>query len=326
MTENALISVIVPIYKVEKYLDRCIESIIGQTYKNLEIICVNDGSPDKCPEICDAWAKRDSRIKVIHQKNAGSGQSRNNAMDIAKGKFISFVDSDDYIAPRMFEVLMDAVTDDVDIAECDYCIVTDKNADFSVDFSNPERKKYATHEAMVEHFNGRIFAQVIWNKIYRKNVIEEVRFPKGKMIDDEFWTYRALGNARTLVHVYKKLYAYQQQENSVMHTSFSLKRLQAIEALEGKANYISNTFPDLEFEARKELWYSCLYLGQMSLRYLSKEEQKQAFKVIRTSVNEYPLSRSDVKRLDNQYKLWWLFSKHSIKMTCMVRNLLNIGE
>ena len=112
-----LISVIVPVYKVEKYLDKCVSSIINQTHRNLEIILVDDGSPDHCGAMCDAWAEKDSRIKVIHQENAGGGAARNAALDMARGELIAFVDSDDYIAPDMYEHLYKLIATGADIAE-----------------------------------------------------------------------------------------------------------------------------------------------------------------------------------------------------------------
>ena len=118
MIQNERISVIVPIYKAEQYLDRCIQSIVDQTFKNLEIILVDDGSPDNCGDMCDAWAAKDSRIQVIHQPNAGGGAARNAALDIASGAFVGMVDSDDYIAPDMFLHLHELLETGADIAEC----------------------------------------------------------------------------------------------------------------------------------------------------------------------------------------------------------------
>ena len=107
---NELISVIVPIYKVEAYLDECVQSIVNQTYRNLEIILVDDGSPDNCPEMCDEWARKDLRIKVIHKANAGAAAARNTAIDQAKGDYLGFVDGDDYIAENMFEEMLVALS------------------------------------------------------------------------------------------------------------------------------------------------------------------------------------------------------------------------
>ena len=118
MTQLPLISVIVPVYKVENYLDCCVQSIVNQTYSNLEIILIDDGSPDASGAMCDAWAEKDSRIRVIHQENAGGGAARNAGLDAARGEIISMIDSDDYICPRMYAYLVSLMTEDVDIAEC----------------------------------------------------------------------------------------------------------------------------------------------------------------------------------------------------------------
>ena len=119
MNNNPKISVIVPVYKVEKYLDRCVESIVNQTYKNLEIILVDDGSPDNCPVMCDEWAEKDERIRVIHKENGGLADARNAGMNIATGDYIGFVDSDDWIEPNMYEVLLkNALKYDADISRC----------------------------------------------------------------------------------------------------------------------------------------------------------------------------------------------------------------
>lgn len=116
-----LLSVIVPVYKVESYLDRCVESIVGQSYRNLEIILVDDGSPDGCPEKCDDWAKRDNRIKVIHKQNAGLGFARNSGLDIATGEYVAFVDSDDYIENDMYRTLIDAACrHNADMVSCGF--------------------------------------------------------------------------------------------------------------------------------------------------------------------------------------------------------------
>ena len=109
--QDALVSVIVPVYKVEKYLDKCIESIVGQTYKNLEIILVDDGSPDNCPAMCDSWAQKDSRIKVIHKPNGGVSSARNTALDAASGEYICFVDSDDVLELDTVKYMVDNISD-----------------------------------------------------------------------------------------------------------------------------------------------------------------------------------------------------------------------
>ena len=137
-----LISVIVPVYKVEAYLDRCVQSIVDQTYTNLEIILVDDGSPDRCPQMCDEWAKRDARIRVIHKPNGGGAQARNVGLERASGEYIAFVDSDDYLLPGMYEALLCALMQtNCDIAECDYYVV---NSDVFPRYETIQRLKVYT--------------------------------------------------------------------------------------------------------------------------------------------------------------------------------------
>lgn len=225
-----LISVIIPVYNVEKYLNKCITSVVEQTYKNLEIIIVDDGSTDQSPEICDEWKKRDSRIQVVHSSNGGAGKARNTALDMATGDYVTFVDSDDYIAPQMYQVLLEQFYDGIGIVECNYSMVYDDSEKFK-----EERKIYKIHtysamQAMHENINDHIFRQLIWNKMYRKDVIKGIYFPTGNKIDDEFWTYQAIGNASKLIYIDQKLYAYRQQEQSVMHLLDAKKRLEALKA------------------------------------------------------------------------------------------------
>ena len=188
-----LISVIVPVYKVEQYLDKCVQSIVEQTYKNLEIILVDDGSPDSCGAMCDAWAAKDSRIKVIHQENAGGAAARNTGLDAASGMLIAFVDSDDYLAPSMYQRLYAVLhKTGADIAECDYLPVTNDLAQAPV--SDEAIVTFTPKEALYQNLYNISCKTVIWNKLYRKKAIDTIRFVEGKTIDDEFFTYRVIGS------------------------------------------------------------------------------------------------------------------------------------
>lgn len=177
---SPLISVIVPVYKVEKFLDKCISSLISQSYKNLEIILVDDGSPDKSGKICDAWSNKDDRILVIHQRNSGAGAARNTALKKARGDYITFVDSDDYIAPQMYEYMLSLFENDIDIVECDYVNVWDDYMNFDNNESVDQAKLYTCVEALKENIQDHYFRQLIWNKLYRKNVVEGIFFLLGK--------------------------------------------------------------------------------------------------------------------------------------------------
>lgn len=319
------ISVIVPVYKVEAYLDRCVQSIVDQSYRNLEIILVDDGSPDRCPELCDAWARKDARIRVIHQNNAGAGAARNAGIAVAAGDFFAFVDSDDCLSPHMYEHLLNLMDTDTDIVECDFFATEALSPAFPPIEDTCEVSSHTPQQAMEAHIADHIFRQTIWNKLYRRHTIQGVLFPVGKLIDDEFWTYRVLGNAKKLKHSTAKLYAYMQQPDSVMHISYSLRRLQAVEAKEKRLAYVKDFFPSLVPQAAANLWGTCLYQGQMSLKHLCKEEQSKAFLFLKEATRFISFKIIRYSDLSLLYRIWFTLSKLSFRITCKLRNLLNIG-
>lgn len=319
MEHLPLISVIVPVYKVEAYLDKCISSIAAQIFSNLEIILVDDGSPDRSGAICDAWAAKDSRIRVIHQANAGGGAARNVALDAAQGELIAFVDSDDYISPDMLAHLYELLMQGADIAECGHIDVTDDNAVFG---GSTEIRTYTVREAMEAHVHDRIFRQLIWNKLYRREVVGEVRFPVDKKIDDEFFTYQVLGNAKTLIRSEKICYAYRQQASSVMHSMGAGRRLEAVEAKLQRHRYIELHFPDLAGLSGKDLWFTCIYQGQLALRQLDPEEADRTLTYLDGVLRDNPcdLSISTAKE-----KLWLILAQFSLRGVCRLRNAIKIG-
>lgn len=319
---DELISVIVPVYKVEPFICHCVNSILNQTYRNLEIILVDDGSPDRCPGICDEFKRKDNRVQVIHQNNGGGGDARNKALDIARGEFIVFVDSDDYIESTMIEILYNQFQDEIDIVECDYCITEDDYAEF--DLNDSKIKLFTASEAMRENINDRIFRQLIWNKMYRKSVIKDTRFPIDKKIDDEFWTYQVLGNARKLIYSGKKLYAYRQQPNSVMHLLNIEKRYQAVEAKIQRHKYICEKMPELESLSLNNLWFTCLYQGQLILQLKGKEEYQEIWWKLNRVFHNYPISQSNLK-ISIKQKFWLNMVSKSFYWTCWIRNFLRIG-
>lgn len=317
--EQPLISVIVPVYKVEPYLDKCISSIVNQTYKNLEIILVDDGSPDNCPAMCDAWAEKDSRIRVLHQRNQGGGAARNAGLDLASGRLIAFVDSDDYIAPDMYAHLYTLLEQGVDIAECSYVEVVGDDAVFACGY---ETHSYTVQEAMEEHIQDRVFRQLIWNKLYRRHVMDGIRFPTDKKIDDEFFTYRVLGNANALIHSTKVCYAYRQQSESVMHSMPISKRIQAVEAKTQRHTYIKTHFPKLTDLSARDLWFTCIYQGQLALRELDDSAARNTMADLITVLKENPIS---MRTCNAKEKLWLILARKDLRLACCVRNILKIG-
>ena len=244
MDRTECISVIVPVYKVEAYLDRCVESIVNQTTRNLEIILVDDGSPDHCGAMCDAWAFRDDRIKVIHKENGGLSDARNAGLQMASGAYISFVDSDDWIHPEFLERLYNAaVLHGADLAACDIRIVNpgDEGNDEVV---QGESIPYAAEQAIETLTNGVGFRAVAWNKLYSASLLLGESFPVGKYHEDEFFTYRILDKARRLAYVDAQLYFYLQRPGSIMQT-VSVKHLDLLDAYLERMELFREKYPRL---------------------------------------------------------------------------------
>ena len=325
ISHQSLISVIVPVYNVEQYLDRCVESIVNQTYSNIEIIIVDDGSTDGSPAKCDAWAERDPRIKVIHKENGGGAQARNVGLDVASGEYITFVDSDDAMHSQMYRRLLSAVEiSGADIAECGF--VTEEN-DLPESVSGDVEiiGEYNAVQALEQNIDDKILRQLIWNKIYAKDVLHDVRFVEGRVIDDEFFTYRALGNAKKCVVIPDKLYYYRQHDNSVMHKTYSLKRLDDIDAKCARQQYLEDHFPSLISKGRVSIVGSCIFQGQMTLIHLKGEEKNKAFEIFRSTVKKYKVGRADVSDLPLKRKVWLLMARYNLKLTCRIKNLLKLG-
>lgn len=224
---NDLISVIVPVYNVESYLEQCIDSILAQTYKNLEIILVDDGSTDRSGEICDRYAEQDSRIRVVHQANGGVSSARNSGLQICRGNYLGFVDSDDYIDRDMYRILLDnLLREDADISACDMYSVF---SDYIQAWKNGGKKYYFSgKEAAKGLFNlGEIFHEGIkfaaCNKLYRRKVFfpengERITFPKGRLYEDFCVILAVTYRANHIVYSGENLYYYRQRAGSTTHT------------------------------------------------------------------------------------------------------------
>lgn len=227
----AEISVIVPVYKVENYLDRCVQSILNQTYQDFELILVDDGSPDNSGALCDGYTHQDSRVHVIHQGNAGAAAARNAGLDWAEGsdsQWILFVDSDDWAHPRMFETLVHAAQAlGTDMSICGYGET--EGEDPWEDAPIPEPELWQARDFYPARFIG---ATVPWGKLYRKEAFRGIRYPVGKYIDDEFVTYRLLFAAERLAVVSAPLYAYFFNREGLMKRAWHPKLLYAWEAFE----------------------------------------------------------------------------------------------
>lgn len=237
-----LISVIVPIYKVEKYLRCCIDSILCQSYVNLEILLVEDGSPDECGTICDAYAAKDSRIRVLHKENGGLSDARNAGIANASGEWIFFVDADDYIHPEMIEKLYRAVKEyAAKLAWCEILEVEEEAGLNAKEVSKEQKKTdevivYTRQEAEMQMYTveGMQRALVTWNKLYHHSLFElegkRIQFPKGKIYEDGYTIYKLIYGAEKVVSIPESLYYYRQRNGSIMSKNSHKTYEAAIEA------------------------------------------------------------------------------------------------
>lgn len=299
-----LISVIVPIYNVEPYLERCIESIRNQTYNNLEIILVDDGSKDGCGIICDHYEKLDSRIKVIHKVNGGLSDARNAGIEIATGDYFAFIDSDDFIHHTMYEKLMGKMLEtNADIAICNLKYTyegTESEIDVNESTQQSDTIVFDRMQAQLIYFDKQynVISTVAWNKLYKKSVFDQIRYPKGKIHEDEFTTFKLLYHSQKIVYLTEQLYFYFQKKDSIM-AQFNENRFHLFEAYRHRMEFYSD---NNEFELFKKMLM--LYI-RMSAQFMKWSKDKQS--------NYIELIRSDRSKLKEIY----LKNKKKIRTTMM---------
>lgn len=238
-----LISVIIPVFNVEKYLSKCIDSVISQTYENIEIILVDDGSADSSGEICEFYKEKDKRIQVIHKINGGLSDARNSGLEIARGEYVVFIDSDDYVdANYLMKMYLAISRMQADLVICNYCLVDDKGKSINERVS-PIKNEILTGrdiEYKICEKNGDYFV-VAWNKMYKSSLWKTLRFPVGKINEDEFVIYKILEMSHKVITIKDELYYYVRRGDSIMHQKYNIKRLDVWDAyLERVEFYFKN--------------------------------------------------------------------------------------
>jgi glycosyltransferase involved in cell wall biosynthesis len=309
-SKEALVSIVIPVYKVEKYIYGCLESVITQSYKNLEIILVDDGSPDKCGIICDKFAKIDQRINVIHKKNGGVSEARNYGIEKARGDYITFVDSDDQIHPEMIKYLVEGLEKSgADISICGYSKVLEPVDEFpKLNLSNDWKVK--SGEKVCERmYKKDASLVVVYKKMYKKELWRKLRFPVGKIHEDEFLSYKLFMNSVKIAYSEDKLYYYLKRTGSIMNTKYSNLRLDCFEAIEEQIEYFKERrINNLEKEALKHKFYFCI----KGLEEVS-ENQKDLQKKLKV---EYKRTLRQIKRsqLFTKEELVWYFEPKSNRL------------
>ncbi|MBS4197578.1 glycosyltransferase [Lederbergia citri] len=249
------VSIIVPVYNVEDYLEKCIESILSQTLTCFEVILVNDGSTDKSGLVCKEYEKKDNRVKVIQKENGGLSSARNAGMKIARGKYIGFVDSDDYIDPNMYKNLIELcekTNGDIGICKFGREIngkkVTELQKKIIIEFDNLE--------AMRELFKGELYRFSVCNKIFKKSCFENILFPDGRIHEDLSTSYKVFSNAKKVVYSSEIGYMYVKREGSILTSKFNEKRLDAFLGWKEIIPFMTQHYPELSKE-----YFSCFAFG-----------------------------------------------------------------
>ena len=264
------ISIIVPVYNVEKYLERCVESLINQTHKNVEIILVDDGSKDNSGKLCDELAQRDSRIVVYHKENGGLSDARNYGIHKSTSDYVGFVDSDDFVDEDMYEILLSNLLK-YD-SEISFCRLNDVYND-EITKDNTENKPYlmTSEQAIKMVLEAKVFSVTAVNKLYKKSLFAQIRFDKGKIAEDAFIMVDLLSRCEKIAATEAKKYYYMHRENSITTQKFTPKFLNVIEAYEKNAKIVSDKYPNLKYQADTRICWAYFYVLD---RLLKDEEYK----------------------------------------------------
>lgn len=254
-----LVSVIIPVYKVEPYLRKCVDSVCQSTLKDIEIILVDDGSPDTCGQICDEYALKDDRIRVIHKENGGISSARNAGLDIARSDLIGFVDSDDWVDPDMFEFLYNnLIQADADISVCGVYEHVGEKVHMLCDAS--VYKTVSGHDAVQTNLAMTIAGNACWNKLYRRHLFEEIRFPEGRIFEDVFIMTRLIDSARKVVFNLQAKYHYWRRPDSLFSKRYRPQLRDCAESQLAVYDYIDKKYPDLTDAVRKTCIWAHFYV------------------------------------------------------------------
>ena len=320
------VSIVVPVYNVEKYLQRCVDSILEQTLQDIEIILVDDGSQDDSGQLCDAYAEKDSRIVVVHKENGGLSSARNAGIDIATSPYIGFVDSDDYIDKQMFEKLFNWITDnDADIAMCELChCYEDKTIKRR---TNKEFGIVNTEQAIRLVMEGNKATVSAVNKLYKISIFDKVRYPVGKLTEDAFVIVEVLMQAQKVVYSTEELYYYVHRKNSITTSGFKKKDMNVLEAYSKNKKLIQQYYPALlDVAEMRYMWAHFYVLDKMMLskKVEAKDIQK---KIINTLRKNYRfIIKNEQFNMSRKIAMTLLMINKNLYKICVLANKKNYTD
>lgn len=303
MSQEIFVSIIVPVYDVEEYLVECIESILAQTWKHFEIILVDDGSTDSSGKMCDEYAEKYNCIFVIHKKNGGLSSARNAGIDVARGNYLAFIDSDDVVHPDYLRELVKIVEkENADLVACDFCVGTLCQWNVTPEIRYDIR---CNKDALRKMNDNDVVVTVAWNKLYQAKFFKQygLRYPEGKIHEDMFLTPQVLCHTEKMVITNQKLYFYRQRKNSIMNSSFSMKQLDALDAIEFRIKLFEN------WDEKKLQMQECeSYIRKVKELYVKMEnietsEYEEAKKKLRAKMNAIFAQKDIFNMLSWKYKL-----------------------
>ncbi|ABY44567.1 glycosyltransferase family 2 protein [Bacillus mycoides] len=322
---NPKISIIVPVYKVERYIHKCIDSILVQTFEDFELILVDDGSPDTCGEICDRYADKDMRIKVIHKENGGLSSARNAGLENAKGDYIGFVDSDDWIEPDMYELLYGmCVEQGCDIAICSSQIhysnriVTSSNHPFIIHDRNT---------AMKTMLEGKLYDEVVWTKLFKRNLLEDIKFPVGMSYEDTAFTYKVIHKCKKVCFIGEPKYHYIKRDNSMMDRAVKELKIDSVLIYDEMCKFMERYYKELYSLVILKLGNcSMVVLNLISMSGRFNEHKVKYYKVIGI-LNNYFYKTMSLKAYGKSVKFLLFATKlHPLLYKFLINNFAKRGQ
>ncbi|MBB6446843.1 glycosyltransferase [Bacillus benzoevorans] len=312
-----LISIIVPVYNAESYLKKCLESIVRQTYRNLEIILIDDGSEDNSPHICDEYAMADDRVKVLHKENAGPGAARRDGVHYASGEYIAFVDADDFIEQNMYQTLIErAVADDIDIIQCGYRKVKTTGETIEI-FAMRETHINGSYHCAAYYAAQRNVTNYLCNKMMKSKLFAGIEFPGLYVGEDACILTQLYASAEKITTIEEPLYNYVMTPDSLCRTPFSVKKLDNVAAGKFMFEFYEKRFPNLRnFSALHICSYAAQYYCELSnLEFEAKDELKD--RLVKVFQLYYPLSKkSHEKRQTSKSRILFIELFHFNRLLC----------
>ena len=315
------VSIIIPVYNVELYIEECIETLIKQNYSNLEIILIDDGSTDASGKICDEYAKKDKRIKVIHQINGGAANAKNAGLDCISGEYFTFIDSDDYVGPNWISDLVNLMeTRDVDIVECSFCKEYKNKKEY---IEKKINGKYTVQEYMKGYLNDWT-SSLFWNKLFKSKLLNDIRFHmERRCIDDEFFTYKLICNAESIFITSNSYYHYRQRRSSAVMSPKNQLQItkDALDILPERYSWVISRYPSLK---RIYLKHDIEILSYFANEFVFTEETEHKlvdmvlFYMKKTSIRELYLWKIMIKIL--------VIQKKKVKKVAEQKNMININD